>query len=401
MACSWSDLRLLAVSAALLAVLGSTGCAGSLVHGGKDAEGDTGRQGTDMLVLAPDTDPWGGTVLRVGDYSLLAAALHRDNQMGLWRIGPDRQAARIGGELHVGYHPDSVAVWDERSVVLAVEGARRLQHWDVVAEPPVMLAEIRTPVGIRDLVVADVDGDGHRDLVLGAYAGRANIVLWGKGGFEFEEPQFIPTFPSAWHPVVVDWDGDGRLDLIWASLDTKEVLLVQNIGQRQFSLQRLLQVQGFNPRHVAVGDVSGNGRDDLVVAVELGPAEVILRGPGEEYEARLIPNVVDFSEGYPEGHDPALVDSYFSAAIMRDGTIVLGEYKAVILVRFDGDKLDKRWLPAGVLPSPIELFDLDGDGIEDLVVYNSGGGGVTVHFGPLWDNASPIDALHRLRAPTS
>jgi hypothetical protein len=95
---------------------------------------------------------------------------------------------------------------------------------------------IRVEHGDAAPVVADWDGDGRPDLVVGAGDGSA---VWYRNEGTAREPRLaaarvlIPPSPSAWcddrargpadwgvrvKPCVVDWDGDGRPDLLLGDL---------------------------------------------------------------------------------------------------------------------------------------------------------------------------------------
>jgi hypothetical protein len=85
-------------------------------------------------------------------------------------------------------------------------------------------------------VVADWDGDGLPDLIVGAEDGS---VVWFRNEGKLKEPRLaaaqvlVPPSPSPWRddksrrpgewgvrarPAVVDWDGDGKLDLLVGDL---------------------------------------------------------------------------------------------------------------------------------------------------------------------------------------
>ncbi|MCK0511896.1 FG-GAP repeat domain-containing protein [Aromatoleum buckelii] len=331
---------------------------------------------TDRVRIAKADDPWGGTLLPREDDTYVAAALHRRNLLGVWKIAPDRQIAPHGPEKETGYHPDSVAAWDANTLVVAVEGAGLIQFWHIAASDMQKTAELRSAFPVRDLVTGDFDGDGHTDLVTAPYNGDQLAVYWGEGDTRLSAPMFIPAGRSPWHPVVHDWDGDGRPDLLWAELDTGAVKLARSEAGRAFEVVELHRVSGTTPRHIAVGDVNRDGREDIVVAVEVGAAEVLLAtGEGGLQVEKIPPQSL----------------GYVAAGVMQDGTVVLGEDEQLLLARRSGAGWEMRRLPAGSLPTPLRVADIDRDGIEDVLVFNSAGGGIDIQFGPLWERAKPLE----------
>lgn len=327
--------------------------------------------------LAPQAAAWGGAAsIPPGSATgYIAAALHDQNTAGFWSV-QGRVINALGAPVNVGYHPDSVTVWGKDTFAVAVEGAGKIQFWNVAGNAPTKVAEITTPFPTRDLVAADLDGDDRLDLILAPYAGKRIAILWGEGGYSFSAPQFLDAAPTPWHPRAVDWNMDGRTDLVWTDWDEGSARLYLNQGKRQFEFVMLHPADSLKPRQLGVGDVDQDGRPDAVMVLEVGKAARILynRGPQGAVEPELV---------------PAPSWGYVSAAVMRDGTLVLGEELRIILAR----KVSRQWvfrqLPAGSLPSPLSLADLDQDGYEDLLVFNSAKGGVTVHFGPLWEKAEP------------
>lgn len=332
------------------------------------------------LVFESAAGVWGGAVLRGEEYAWVAAALHVENKLAAWRVSADRvRSAPLLGDT--GYHPDGVAVWDESSVAVAVEGIRRLQLWRIAGDRLVKEAELPTVFGARDVLVADLDGDGHRDVVLAPYAGKEVALMWGRGGFNFSEPQMLQGGASGWHPVAVDIDADGDLDLLWAELDTGVIRLARNGGSRNFAVSELHKVKGVTPRQLAVGDVNQDGRLDIAVAVEIGDAEVLLALPGGGFTSETI---------RPRGL------GHIGVAVKADGTILLSNENEITLVKQSRTSWERRLLPAAGMPAPIALEHVDGDEYEDLVIYHSSGsGGVLVYFGPMWVQAEVLEPLTR------
>jgi len=331
------------------------------------------------VVLGQGVHAWGGDLLRAGGHPYLAVASHAENLLAVWRFGPGRSVERVdGGVLATGYHPDGVAAWGDRGFVVAVEGARRVQLWLLEADGRfVKKVELPTPFPARDVRVADFDADGRLDILLSPYLGEQLAILWGEDNLAFSAPTFIASGRSAWHPLVTDWQGNGRPDILWAELDTGVVALAINEGQRRFSVQPLRKVEGTTPRHLAVGDVDGDGRRDIVVAVEVGRSEILrARADG----------------GFDLSYVPAPGLGYVSVGVLADGTLVFGDEERVVLARRSpAGGWQMRTLPAGSLPTPLTVADIDLDGHEDLIVFSSAGRGVSLQYGPLWDRAQALE----------
>ena len=132
--------------------------------------------------------------------------------------------------------------------------------------------------------LADMDGDGHIDLVHGpARKGPRLPVIFlgdGKGGFRHWETARFPPLPYDYGDVVAgDLDGDRRADLALA-MHLSGVVALRNEGGGAFSeLASLAGIRGappFSSRAIEAADWDGDGRQDLAVFGEgMGRA-----GPG-------------------------------------------------------------------------------------------------------------------------
>ena len=322
-------------------------------------------------VLAEYSDAWGGAVVDLGQEKIIAVARHKDNALALWRLGSDRNVVDLGENFPTGYHPDGVAALGNNRVVVAVEGTREYAIWSVAQ--PVEISRASTPFPSRDVVVGDFNQDGHLDLVFSPYLGDQLAILWGDGQ-GYSAPQFIPAGNSPWHPVVYDWNNDGIDDLLWAELDTGSVRVAYGHPVKQINVSRLHQVKGTTARQLAVGDIDGDGRADLLVAVEVGESDLLLTREGGFERIAITPE---------DGHL-----GFVSAAILENGIVALADEGRVVLMHYQHTSTpERRYLPAGSLPAPLKVTDLDNDGALDLLVFNSAKGGVNLHFGPLWSVA--------------
>jgi hypothetical protein len=137
------------------------------------------------------------------------------------------------------------------------------------------------PVGVA---IGDVNADGRPDVVTANYLGNTVGVLLAQasGGFgpASSYSAGVNSLPEA--VVIVDVNGDGRADLVTANSgdDVAGVLLGQATGG-------FAPVASYScgantgPRRVAVADVNGDGRPDIVTAnINVGSIGVLLARAG-------------------------------------------------------------------------------------------------------------------------
>ena len=113
--------------------------------------------------------------------------------------------------------------------------------------------------------VADVDADGILDVAVTLPESQRLMVLPGDGTAQFMTPYYVDT-PSAPHDVAVaDLNADGLPDLIATLPDGGQVSIHYNSGHDQFARPQLIRV-GADPRQIQLSDVDEDGRVDVVVA---------------------------------------------------------------------------------------------------------------------------------------
>ena len=227
--------------------------------------------------------------------------------------------------------------------------------------------------GAWSVAVADVNGDGKLDLVVAnAYDSTVSVLL-GKGDGTFSGA--VVYNPGGLGPVsvaVADVNRDGKLDLVLGNecagsscLQNGGVGVLLGNGDGTFLPAVSYSSGGSQSTSVAVADVNGDGKLDIVVA-NYYPSDTIgvLLGNGDG----TFQSAVVYDSGGQQPYSVAVADvnldgkpDLLVANIASDVAILLG----------NGDGTFQSALsfqPGGVYPQSIVAADLNGDGKPDLVV---------------------------------
>jgi hypothetical protein len=168
-------------------------------------------------------------------------------------------------------------------------------------------APMRLPITGRVLGVLDANGDGAVDLLttdeaIYAMPPEGPYSLWlndGHGNFvKFAAP--TNTLPSAQGdvhlpPLIADFDGDGKDDFIVASphlypdWQTKDLAFYRSRGDGTFEqtdsvtihLQSDWYMTQVGRQRIAAGDVTGDGKTDIVIKTDAGLLVLAGRGNGK------------------------------------------------------------------------------------------------------------------------
>ena len=132
--------------------------------------------------------------------------------------------------------------------------------------------ELTTP---RHIVVEDMDGDGHLDIVGAGTTRRVAAVAWNDGAGGFPTQSTVPVEATPFTAAAGDVDGDGIADIVTASELSSVVTFIPGRGGREFGVPRNVPV-GAGPRWVGIGDMNGDGRADMVSADRAGNSISVL-----------------------------------------------------------------------------------------------------------------------------
>jgi hypothetical protein len=244
------------------------------------------------------------------------------------------------------------------------------------------------------VAVADVNGDGKPDLLVvncdpvgGDNCGndiRHGLmgVLLGKGDGTFRPAVTYDAGFEAWSVAVADVNGDGKPDVVVVNLcatssdcTTGEVGVLLGNGDGTFQPAVAYHSGGSNALSVAVADVNGDGKPDLVVANLCGTSSDcttgnvgVLLGKGDGTFRSAV--TYDLGGGRPV--------SIAVADVNEDGKpdlLVLAEFAynnsavGVLLGNGDGTFQPATFNqdPFGSAPQSLAVADVNGDGKPDLV----------------------------------
>ena len=147
------------------------------------------------------------------------------------------------------------------------------------------------PTAVRPISVSvgDLNGDGKLDLAVANVASNSVSVLLNTTAPGATTPSFLPKqdFATGFIPTSItvgNLNGDGKLDLVTANSNSDNVSVLLNDTSPGASTPSFATKQDFDtsnrPVSVAVGDLNGDGKLDLAVAnVDSDTVSVLLNTP--------------------------------------------------------------------------------------------------------------------------
>lgn len=211
----------------------------------------------------------------------------------------------------------------------------------------------------------DVDGDGHLDLMVDNRDAEGVLVLRGNGDGTFDMPGTqIDVGGDPYRGMAVgDINGNGKLDLVTPNPSEVGVLLNMSKDGR-IAFDQLSPIPAEAPFAVELGDFNGDGRLDLIATSDEGSALVQIYlgdGTGKFTEAENSP-----FELAPGGKRIVIGD--FNGDGLDDAAISSYQFLEVMVLLGETDSLQTGFLPGDEHPWGMAAADFNGDGRDDLVI---------------------------------
>ena len=280
--------------------------------------------------------------------------------------------------------------------------------------------------------IADLNGDGHPDMVISSYWHNGFAIYWGQGGGRLQAGPFLPTGVHGRAVTCVDINKDGKMDIVSTTSGSGRTIALHVFlgrGDGSFEEKRSFPSVLDTSKDIIITDKNGDGLPDVVVTSSFPWFVLFKQAPDGSFTPQYYPTwtparvaladmnsdgredllllyasfdnlpgsdslVVRFNEGGDAFSESVRVES-FGVHKLRPSHLLVADlnrdgHKDLVLNHhdLDGEPTDTvaylmgsggaqfaapQWV---VAPSPVlytKLADMNSDGWEDLLVSGAGG----------------------------
>jgi serralysin len=176
------------------------------------------------------------------------------------------------GDVNGDNVPDFVVTANTGSVVRVYDG----QSQKLAGSFTSFANSFALPVS---LAIADINGDGRGDIVVapGGVVLNPQVRVFSGNGYQLLKsmPAFTPGYKGAVSLAVGDVDGDGKADIVCAPASGGSAAISVFSGVSGLALASFADIKTpVGGATVAVGDLTGDGKAEIVLAAFSGPSRV-------------------------------------------------------------------------------------------------------------------------------
>ncbi|HLY69969.1 MAG TPA: VCBS repeat-containing protein [Puia sp.] len=270
----------------------------------------------------------------------------------------------------------------EISMLTVLLGNGRGQFMQAPTSPFVVHSRPHT----HGIAVADFNGDGITDLATDSWGVNKVLIIFGDGKMNFGNETFYAVGNRPYQRLRSgDFNKDGKADIVTTNLEGNNVTVLLGEGNGRFHEPAGSPFAcGPAPFGVAVGDVNGDGNPDLAIVnsptitSESKGADGlwILAGdgtgkfstlPGSPFKTGRSPSRVAIGDLNGDGINDIAVTNYNDKSI----TIFYMGRKTVAGI---------KTVAVGNRPDGIAIHDMNGDGKNDILVSNADDNNIMILF---------------------
>lgn len=240
---------------------------------------------------------------------------------------------------------------------------------------------------VHGVTAADYNGDGNFDLATDSWADEQVILLFGDGKGDFKSSvTFLKVGKRPYQRLrSADVNGDKYPDIITTNMEGNDVSVLLGDGKGGFKSADSTFACGDSPFNFAIGDVNKDGKSDLAIVNSPGSTAegrgkdglTVLLGDGDGNFATLT------GSPFAAGRQPNRVaigdvngDGVNDIAVSNPDENKL----RVFLMKAKNGIASSLVLSINGNPKGVAISDLNGDRKADIVITNNGENIVTVMF---------------------